>query len=172
MNFRPELYHPISVHFPIVLVFLLVFLKIFLLATKDQRHREIFYPVFIGGICLSLVFSMVSVYLGDMAYETIKTNVCSHQSVGVHDDYSKLFLIFSSLWLFSEILSFYFREKVRRIIYLKLFTVLSILTMSFVTYYLFNTAHSGANLVYEEGLGVHSAMLKECQYFFKNKNNI
>lgn len=154
MNLRTELYHPISVHFPIVLAFLLVMLKIFLGFIRDKKLKDFTFQIYLGGICLTLVFSMISIYLGDMAYEAIKSTFCAHQVVTLHDDYSKLFMVFTGGWLLAEVAFYYFTSKVSLVKYTKLLNVFSFIVIFLAAFYLYKTAHSGAELVYKYGAAV------------------
>lgn len=150
---RPELFHPMFVHFPIVGITVLWIFKglgLYQFFIKKNSNwiskdllisRWILYP--------SIASYIISLYLGDVAFEAIKSQFSYLFKITHHEELAQkglIFLVFVSL--FEILMHLKSIEK-----YQKIFFVLQWLLLSIVFYYLFQTAHSGASLVYDYQAG-------------------
>ena len=102
-----------------------------------------------------LAFFALSLFLGDMALETVRPQVCDFAAVNRHEDsaYITLYLfvvvaILDTVQLASNI------EKHRK---RQILVVLMFIFSSLATFHLGRTGHQGAMLVYEQGLAVKTS---------------
>ncbi|GAB4016860.1 MAG: hypothetical protein Fur0010_16950 [Bdellovibrio sp.] len=144
---RPELLHPLFSHFPIA--FLGVYPLLFLASFK-WKELALFARI---ALFAGVAGMFISIYLGDMALERLMSSICNLPLVYDHE--SKAYnLLYFSLLLGGIDLVIQFRKML----------ILKIIQTSFsicILYFLFQTGHSGSDLVYENGVAVKVA--KECQ---------
>ncbi len=143
---RTEVYHPLSVHFPIVLLLMATLFKLIGLWSDKLTWSH-------GGrflLILGVIGIWISIYTGDMADGIVSRQLCDPTVLKDHEN-----LAYTTAWIFSLALiielfiSFIeiFRKKSLRIL-----LVLILLTASgFLTY----VGHLGAELVYQQAAGVY-----------------
>lgn len=159
---RSELFHPLSVHFPIALVVLFFGLKIFGYFVRKEEQKNDLKKFNFVVLTLSLVSVFISIYLGDMAFEVVRSNLCQIGKVDQHEELSKLLALTLFVTLTIETLVLVFESKIKdRNIY-KLKEIFTLLLSIVALAFLFQTSHSGAMLVYEQGAGVLNHT-KSCQ---------
>lgn len=155
MIMREELYHPMLAHFPIVLLFLALILKSLEIAFIKNSHLSDRMNFFARIVLFSApLLYLITMYLGDAAFEIIKKDFCHLKLIYDHEELSKLALVFIMLATVLEALS-----KIESITK-KMRTALSILTLvTLITVngLVFKTAHSGAMLVYDHAAAVRGA---------------
>lgn len=145
---RTEMFHPLSVHFPITSLALAFIFKLIALKFK----REVWS---LGGTVLLLLGTLgiwIAIYTGELADGIVSRKICDPTVLKDHQNQA-----FLTAWLFSaalaiETLGFfiksYFTKK-------KLFNMLILVLMGLGTFYLFSVGHLGAKLVYEQAAGVN-----------------
>ncbi len=157
MIMRTELLHPLSVHFPIAFIVLFIVIKIATLFVKDEIVKKIGNFFYQASLILSLILTAISLYLGDSAAEVVKGKICQISKIDQHEELAKLLLLVLIVLLAVEILFIFMRDHWKVLNSKTLMVVHSILVLILFAatgIYLFQTAHTGAALVYEQGAGV------------------
>lgn len=150
---REELLHPLFSHFPIVLFVLALLTKIIwvILRLLKNQHAPQFQYISKLIIYVAPFTYLISIYLGDFALDQIKSDFCDLHEVYKHEEvaYYALycFLVVLALEAVSEL-----KSKLKMI--LQAGTILFLILGNF---YLFETAHLGAKLVYDMGAAVKVA---------------
>lgn len=143
---RTEVYHPLSVHFPIVLLLMATLFKLIGLwsskITWDHGGRLL--------LILGVVGVWIGIYTGNLADGIVSRELCDPTVLKDHEN-----LAYITAWIFTaallvEILTYYielFRTRLVSII-----IVLALLAGSgFLSY----VGHLGAELVYQQAAGVN-----------------
>ena len=152
-NLRPELSHPLFVHFPIAFtVCTFVFFAVTLISKNEWCEKA--SRIFLYGALLSLGFAL---FTGDFAEDVVKSKLCSLQMFEEHEEhaYQTLYILLAALLVDLGIL--WSKKKKESItMYLRglLFLVLLAANGSLIL-----TAHHGAELVYEQGAAVNNVTL-------------
>ncbi len=157
MIMRTELFHPLSVHFPIAFIVLFIVIKIATLFVKDEIVKKIGNFFYQASLITSLILTGASLYLGDSAAEIVKNKICQMSKIDQHEDFSKLLLLVLILLLAVEILFTFLKDhwKNANLKTIRILHVFLVLILFFATgFFLFKTAHTGAALVYEQGAAV------------------
>lgn len=149
---RQELWHPVSVHLPIALLFLAFLLK--LAASVAFKWPPLAKNLEqMGRLCLfsAPAFFLLSLYLGDLAFDAIQANFQHLSEVQAHEDlaYNTLYVLVAAVFL--EAISAVFSPETR---YPKWAKAGVLILLGYANYCLIKTAHSGGQLVYERGAGV------------------
>ena len=148
---REEIWHPLTVHFPIaLLLFATVIRLLALLLKKNQRHT-----LEVSGSLLLLTGSLgawLSIYTGDLADGVVARTICDPTILKSHEiaSYTMAYLftaasVFNIILLLTDL-----REKLKTV--LKYVLVVLMLVGSG---YLVHAGHLGATLVYQQGAGVN-----------------
>lgn len=144
---REEIWHPLTVHFPIALLLVATIFKLVSLKIK----REVFG---LGGtllLLLGVVSVWVAIYTGNLADGIVSRKICDPTILKDHENAAYL-----TAWLFSAALSFdiliWAKLSFFKNVFFKIATALLLLTGSgFLAY----TGHLGATLVYQQAAGVY-----------------
>lgn len=142
---KAEHLHPLTVHLPLGLLTLIPFCLIALLFTKSKNHESLKFCIH-GLFIVGLSSLGMSTFLGDMAFDEVRKNLCSISAVYAHEEAAYYAL---SVYLFSYILFLLFEAKKLKIALFAAFCI-----SIGASYFLIQTGHSGAMLVYEQGAGV------------------
>lgn len=141
---RDELLHPAISHFPIACLSLSLLVFVAYLMTKKTPLKTIFEFLLFTGSALILP----TLFLGDMALDIVKPELCSLIEASKHEIWGEYTLVFailtSAIWLSQN-----FLKRGHTII--KYLTLFSLITCN---YWLFKTAHEGGELVYDLGAAV------------------
>ncbi|WP_026915937.1 DUF2231 domain-containing protein [Christiangramia portivictoriae] len=143
---RTEVFHPLSVHFPIVLLLLATLFKIISL----WSGRETWH---FGGrllLILGVIGVWISIYTGDLADGIVARQLCDPTILKDHENFA-----YTTAWLFSiglllEIVCYYlksFRNRITNLVVVVLLVAGSVC--------LFYVGHLGASLVYQQAAGVN-----------------
>ena len=155
ITMREELYHPMLVHFPIVLFLLALVFKIAsMLLTKYPRPKENCLSFATFALYLTPLFYLPTMYLGDASFDIIKSNFCDLRAVSLHEEMAKWTLLAIILTLVLESLSHVEKIKLKADLWIKYLVLLAMIIGNFL---IFKTAHSGGELVYEKGAAVKAA---------------
>ena len=149
---RTEIWHPLSVHFPVALLLIATatFLVSFFIKTETRKQWQNAASGLLMVGCLS---AWLSVYTGNLADGIVARKICDptvlkdHQIAALTMAY--LFTIASTL----IILSLFFQLKPKWKTGLYFVTLVIMLTGSG---YLIYAGHTGASLVYQQGAGVNN----------------
>lgn len=150
--FRPEVWHPLTVHFPIALLSAatITLLVSFFIRQENKRHWRV------AGTLLLLAGSLmawVAVYTGDTADGIVSRKICDPTILKDHEIAGErmtwLFTIASVLCV-----SFFttpLTEKLRRLLFYA-----AVILAVIGTGYLVRAGHLGATLVYDQGAAVRN----------------
>lgn len=143
---RTEVFHPLSVHFPIVLLLMAAVFKLIGLwsfkITWDHGGR---FLLFLGVIGI-----WISIYTGNLADGIVSRQLCDPTVLKEHENFA-----YTTAWIFTiglllEIMMYYFDIIKTRIT--KIILVLLLLIGSGTLAYV---GHLGAELVYQQAAGVN-----------------
>jgi uncharacterized membrane protein len=154
IEIREELLHTISSHFPIALLSLalitkslqLIFMRLSHSITKQLQTISTFL------LYTGLVFYIIALFLGDTAFDIIKSSVCNLTLIYKHEQMAEnaipyfIIAIFFEIAVAAKIKLFKKHSLVVRI--------LTLLALSIGNYYMFSAAHIGGTMVYEQGVAV------------------
>lgn len=155
---RTEIFHPLSVHFPIGLLFVAFLFK----GIAIWSHRETWK---LGGsilLFLGVIGLWVSIYTGNLADGIVARKICDPTILKDHEN-----LAYTTAWIFTlslaldllrPILENFIVNKQR--LFNLLIAVIMLIGIGFLTY----TGHSGATLVYQQGAGVYTPSI-DCTEF-------
>jgi len=153
---RTEVWHPLSVHFPIALLLIATLFKCFAVFSKAKTWKNA------GSFLLYLgtIGAWISIYTGDMADGIVSRELCDPTVLKDHENAA-----WTVVWLFS-IASVIDLLRITRIIKLKsnLIKVVAVLLMLVGSGFLVYTGHLGAKLVYQQGAGVYQPS-EDCSEF-------
>jgi len=153
---RTEIWHPLSVHFPIALLSLATVLFITGYFARKQNVTAM------GKILLLLgtAGAWISVYTGNLADPIVARNICDPTVLKSHENGA-----YTVAWIFTIasalIIADYFQvfKKIRKLSQIAIIALL--LTGSgFLAY----TGHLGAKLVYQQAAGVYTPS-EDCKEF-------
>ncbi|MEE2772645.1 MAG: DUF2231 domain-containing protein [Bacteroidota bacterium] len=144
--FRTEVYHPLFVHFPIVLLLIATLFKIVSLWSKKVTYSE-------GGsilLILGVISVWIAVYTGDQADGIVSRQLCDPTVLKEHEN-----LATTTAWIFSmalvlDLLLKYVESFRKKSAY---YIVALLMLAGSVTLTL--AGHHGAELVYQQAAGVN-----------------
>lgn len=152
---RTEVYHPLSVHFPIVLLLMAALFKLISLWASKITWSH-------GGrvlLILGVIGIWIAIYTGDLADGIVSRQLCDPTVLKEHENFA-----YTTSWIFTaglvlEILMNYWGALKRKIF--RILLVVILLTGSgFLTY----VGHLGAELVYQQAAGVYTPS-EDCSEF-------
>lgn len=153
---RTEVWHPLSVHFPIALLLIATLFKFASLFVKTKTWENA------GSFLLYLgtVGAWISIFTGDMADGIVSRELCDPTVLKDHENAA-----WTLVWLFS-VASLIDIIRITKIISLKpkLIKVVAVLLMLVGSGFLMYTGHLGAKLVYQQGAGVYQPS-EDCSEF-------
>ncbi|TDN87264.1 putative membrane protein [Salegentibacter sp. 24] len=146
---RTEVFHPLSVHFPIALLLVAFLFKLVALGYPKEVWKQ-------GGTILLVLGTIgiwIAIYTGNLADGIVSRKICDPTVLKDHQNmaYVTAWLYTASLLL--DLLKFsklrIFKTKVKFLSYI------CILTLAIGSGYLMYVGHLGARLVYQQGAGVY-----------------
>lgn len=147
---RPELWHPLTIHFPIALLLLATLVKAVALFLA-KRHQDFWQKVGTFLLLVGTAGVWLAVYTGDTAEGIVARKICDPLVLKRHETASM-----TTAWLFTGavllVAVHYFRVFLKQE---KILRVLTLLVMLAGAGYLIYTSHLGASVVYEQGGGVN-----------------
>lgn len=143
---RTEVYHPLSVHFPIVLLLMATLFKLIGLwsskLTWDQGGRLL--------LILGVIGAWVAIYTGDMADGIVSRQLCDPTVLKDHENLATITAWIFSVALLLDLLIKYL-EKLKNKIFYIILVLLMLAGSGTLTY----VGHLGAQLVYQQAAGVN-----------------
>lgn len=143
---RTEVFHPLSVHFPIVLLLAATLFLILALFSKKNTWKD-------GGLLLlvlGVIGAWVAIYTGDLADGIVSRKLCDPTVLKDHEN-----LAYTSTWIFTAALILQFASRYFSLLKKKIFQILTVIILvtgcGFLTY----VGHLGATLVYQQAAGVN-----------------
>ena len=144
---RTEIWHPLSVHFPITLLLIAAFFKLIaLFSKKDLWH-------FGGSIFLlaGVLSAWISIYTGNLADGAVSRTLCDPTVLKDHQNAAYIMTgIFSGAAIADTLLWTSFL-RVKQIFFMKIIVLLMFAGSAALIY----TGHLGITLVYQQGAGVY-----------------
>ncbi len=154
---REELLHPAVSHFPIAFLSMLMLTKTaqFFVTEKYDEIKKYLYIISKFLLIVGASLLLPSLFLGDMALDVVKQDLCKITQAYQHEDLAHYTLIvFIIAIVFDTLLDI---EKIPAKFH-KVLKALVLLSIFLGNYYLFQTAHMGGDLVYEQGAAVKRTM--------------
>jgi uncharacterized membrane protein len=147
---RTEIWHPLTVHFPLCLLLIATLVKLITLwLNGEQKHfwqKVGSYALYAG--CLA---AWASIYTGDMAEGIVSRKLCDPTILKSHETAAfNLGYFFTGAAALNLALSL---NLIR--VYQKVMHVLIVLLMLVGAYYLIYAGHLGAQVVYQQAGGVN-----------------
>lgn len=155
---RTEVFHPLSVHFPIALLFVaFLFKSIAVWSSRETWHLGGSILLFLGVTGL-----WIAVYTGNLADGIVSRKICDPTILKEHQNLS-----YTTSWIFTSMLVVdifrrifkKFTENKERLVNL-LLAFGMLVGVGFLGY----TGHLGATLVYQQGAGVYTPS-SDCNEF-------
>lgn len=147
---RTEVWHPLSVHFPIALLIfssLSFMVSIFLKDSLKGTWHFMFKVLLIVGV----VAAWIAIYTGDMAGGEVTRRICDPTILKDHEIQAYTFTI-----LFTVALGVVFLGQLPFLLRFKKVVLWLILILLLAgNFFLIYTGHLGASLVYQQGAGVY-----------------
>lgn len=151
---RTAVYHPLTVHFPIVLIILATLFKLLSLFKAQFKITAI---ILIG---LALVTTWLAYYTGDLADGEVSRQLCDPTVLKTHENYALYLGYLISAVSIIEMISTFKLVKLKVSILNSITVVLLFLSCGILTY----VGHLGAQLVYNQAAGVNIPS-EDCREF-------
>ena len=156
---RPEVWHALSVHFPIgLLPVATITLLISFFVKRNNRHWQVAAALLLLAGCL---MAWVAVYTGGVADGIVARKICDPTVLKDHEILGE-----TMTWIFTSafLVNLAFLTDIVRTPWRKLLVYLTFLLMLTGTGYLVYTSHLGATLVYDQGAGVRNHSVDCSEY--------
>ncbi|MBB6609820.1 hypothetical protein H7F15_02105 [Pontibacter sp. Tf4] len=147
---RTEIWHPLSVHFPIAILLLATLAKVVALFVRDEQH--LFWQK-AGSYLLYLGFftAWVGIYTGDMADGIVSRKICDPTVLKDHENAAfNLAYLFSAAAVLNLLLGLGILKN-----WLKPVRIVIVLLMLAGSGFLTYAGHLGAQVVYNQAGGVN-----------------
>jgi uncharacterized membrane protein len=139
-------FHPVMVHFPIALAFILpILILVFAFMIKSQKMSHHAWLVIIGLQIVTTVTGYVALDSGEKEEHAVE-KVLDKKHIHHHEESAEIFVGSTVLALVISIAAFFLRKPIQ--FYLQLGTLLIALISCYLVY---QTGHSGGELVYRYG---------------------
>ena len=143
---RTEVFHPLSVHFPIVLLLLATLFKLIGLwsskITWDHGGRLL--------LILGVIGVWISIYTGNLADGIVSRQLCDPTVLKEHENFA-----YTTAWIFSIALAVELLSRYIDLIKTRTTSVILVLLMISGSGTLAYVGHLGAELVYQQAAGVN-----------------
>lgn len=143
---RTEVYHPLSVHFPIVLLLMATLFKLIGLWSSKITWEQ-------GGrflLILGVIGVWISVYTGDLADGIVSRELCDPTMLKDHENFA-----FITAWIFSAALVIELLISYIDLFQTKMLSLILVLVLLVGSGTLAYVGHLGAELVYQQAAGVY-----------------
>ncbi|MDR5589947.1 DUF2231 domain-containing protein [Christiangramia sp. SM2212] len=144
--FRTEVFHPLSVHFPIVLLLMATLFKLIGLwsskITWDHGGRFL--------LLLGVIGVWIAIYTGDLADGIVSRQLCDPTVLKEHENFA-----YTTAWIFTATLILEFLMKYVDLLKNRITSVLLVILILAGSGTLTYVGHLGAELVYQQAAGVN-----------------
>jgi len=155
---RTEIWHPLTVHFPLAILILSTVFYLFQFLIKKYALDKMSSILLIIGT----VGAWIAVYTGNMADGVVARKLCDPTAVENHEQAAYLLTwLFTAASILVIINNFGLFKKIRSIL-----SIVIILCMLLGSGFLVYTGHLGAQLVYQQAAGVYTPS-EDCNEFAK-----
>ncbi|HET8804507.1 MAG TPA: DUF2231 domain-containing protein [Aequorivita sp.] len=146
---RTEVFHPLSVHFPIALLLVAFLFKLIFLKYKKEVWSQ-------GGsilLLLGIIGIWIAIYTGNLADGIVSRKICDPTILKDHEN-----LAYLTAWLFTVagVLDLLLIQTVFLNSKKQLISILMVLLLAVASGVLMYTGHLGATLVYQQAAGVYT----------------
>jgi uncharacterized membrane protein len=157
---RKELWHPVTVHFPIALLLVATFLLIISFFFKAQTKKTLLNS-FVILLILGVIGAWVGMYTGDIADGVVSRKICDPTILKEHEVAAEtMTYVFTAAAVVQ--LSLYFSVLPLFLTRILPFVVLTCMLAGSV--FVVRTGHLGASVVYHQGGGVYKHTI-DCDEF-------
>ncbi|PTX43414.1 putative membrane protein [Christiangramia gaetbulicola] len=143
---RTEVFHPLSVHFPIVLLLMATLFKLIGLwsskITWDHGGRFL--------LILGVLGVWVSIYTGNLADGIVSRQLCDPTVLKEHENFA-----YTTAWIFTAALAIDILMRFIDLIKTKIVSIVLVILMIAGSGSLAYVGHLGAELVYQQAAGVN-----------------
>lgn len=143
---RTEVFHPLSVHFPIVLLLLATLFKLTGLwsskVTWDHGGRFL--------LVLGVIGVWISIYTGNLADGIVSRQLCDPTVLKEHENFAQ-----ATAWIFTAALIIELLMRYLDLLKTRLFSIILVILMLVGSGTLTYVGHLGAELVYQQAAGVN-----------------
>lgn len=148
---RKELWHPVTVHFPVALLLVATLIQITTVFVKHQ-FRQFFRYTFLLLLTLGTIGAWVALYTGDIADGVVARKICDPTLLKHHEIAAQTTTyLFTGALLIAVVNLRIINARLR----LALSVVVFLLTLN-GSFFLVRAAHAGAKVVYQQGGGVEN----------------
>lgn len=152
---RTEVYHPLSVHFPIVLLLMAALFKLISLWSAKITWSH-------GGrvlLILGVIGIWIAIYTGDLADGIVSRQLCDPTVLKDHENFA-----YTTAWIFTAGLLLEILRNFVEALKSKIFHILLVLLLLTGSGFLTYVGHLGAELVYQQAAGVYTPS-EDCSEF-------
>ena len=143
---RTEVFHPLSVHFPIVLLLLATLFKLISLwsskITWDHGGRVL--------LVLGVIGVWISIYTGNLADGIVSRQLCDPTVLKEHENFA-----YTTAWIFTIALLIELISNYVDLLKTKITSIILVLMLLSGSATLTYVGHLGAELVYQQAAGVN-----------------
>jgi len=158
---REEVWHPLSVHLPIVTLLLASLAAIVSLAVKNKIYHLFLQQMVFAMLAVGVLSGWLAIYTGELAYAIEVRKICDPKVLQEHQWWSYSSLIVYSLVFFLEIIRKFIVPR-----FAKAIKWIGLFLLSAALLGLLYTGHLGASLVYQQGAGTYNPS-DDCSEFVK-----
>ncbi|MBY0529620.1 MAG: hypothetical protein K2P51_05455 [Rhabdochlamydiaceae bacterium] len=156
---RPELIHPMLVHFPIALLFTGSFIRIAALFTKKKKTYSFLLPASWMILGLGVIAAWAAIIAGEIARDIVAQTLENIQVLNKHDDHAYYTAYAFTLAVLCDVSrAFLVKQFKKKNLWIKRGIACAIwIFYLFGAYNLVLTGYYGGTLVYEEGAAVNAS---------------
>lgn len=158
---REEVWHPLSVHLPIVTLLLASLAAIIGLIVKNKVSHLFLKQTAFVMLAMGVLSGWIAIYTGELAYDIEVRKICDPKVLQDHQWWAYATLIAYSVALLIQVIL-----KYKEVSYSKLIKSVNVFLLMIALLGLFYTGHLGASLVYQQGAGTYKPSA-DCSEFVK-----
>lgn len=158
---REEIWHPLSVHLPIVTLLLASLAAIISIAVKRKGYHLFVKQMTFVMLIIGVVSGWIAIYTGELAYSIEVRKICDPKVLQEHQWWAYTTLIVYSVALSLKVIPKFISLKYLNVVKSIYFCLLIIALLG-----LLYTGHLGASLVYQQGAGTYKPS-DDCLEFVK-----
>ena len=159
---REEVWHPLSVHLPIVTLLLASIAVIISLFVKKNKVYHLFFEQMIFVmLIIGVISGWIAIYTGEWAYSVEVRKICDPKVLQEHQWWSYTTMIVYSVALMLKLIPVFLSFK-----YVPILKPVYLLLLIIALFGLLYTGHLGASLVYQQGAGIYKPSA-DCSEFIK-----